>query len=407
MIIENVPIGKIFPSPYNPRKDLKPGDPEYETIKKSLDEFGLVETLVWNRRTGNLVSGHQRFKILKERGDTSVTASVVDMDVTRERALNIAMNKISGAWDKESLQAILTDLKGLDFDLSKIGFGPDELLQDFGFGNELTQGNTNPNDAPKVPKKTSIKKGDAYKLGDHRLLCGDSTDMAQVNKLMQDDHADMVFTDPPYGVAIGDKNKFLNQFRKGGSNVENIEGDTLSKDALFKMLVASFTNIREAMKDSASIYVTAPQGGELGLMMMMTEAGLPVRHILNWVKNHPTFSMGRLDYEYCHEPILYTWKKTHKHYGLGQFNTSVWYVDKPNRSKDHPTMKPVELMLNAILNSTKPGQIVIDFFGGSGSTLIACQQSNRKCRIMEIEPLYCQVIVDRWESYAKQKAKKI
>jgi DNA modification methylase len=409
MIIENVPIEKINPAQYNPRKDLKPGDPEYETIKKSIDEFGFVEPLVWNRKTGNLVGGHQRFKILKDRGDKTVPVSVIDMDTTKEKALNIALNKISGVWDKGALQNILLELKAMDFDLSKIGFSADDLLEQFGFGNELTQGNGDPNDAPKVPKKTDIKKGDVYKLGAHELMCGDSADIRQVERFMGPDRADMVFTDPPYGVAIGDKNKFLNTFQKAGRNLENIEGDKLNAGDLKKTLIAVFMNIREIMKDTACIYVTAPQGGDLGLMMleMMREAGLPVRHVLNWVKNSPTFSMGRLDYEYQHEPIFYTWKKTHKHYGLGQFNTSVWYVDKPRKSKEHPTMKPVELMLNAILNSTKPGQIVADFFGGSGSTLIACQQSNRKCRTMEIESLYCQVIIDRWESFTGKKAKKI
>ena len=218
---------------------------------------------------------------------------------------------------------------------------------------------------------------------------------------MEGKRADMVFTDPPYGVAIGDKKKFLNSFQKSGGNLDNIAGDSLGKDELSDLLVLAFTNTRHAMKDCASIYVTSPQVGELGLMMMMmmTASGLPVRHVLNWVKNAPTFSMGRLDYEYQHEPILYTWKKTHKHYGQGKYQTSTWHIDKPRRSADHPTMKPIALIENMILNSTELGMIIFDPFLGSGTTLIADHQLDRTCYGLELEPLYVDVILRRYVAF--------
>lgn len=211
----------------------------------------------------------------------------------------------------------------------------------------------------------------------------------------------MTFTDPPYGVAIGDKNRLLME-HNGGTNAitENIEGDTLSVDELHDMLTAAFENLKSHSAPDASYYVTSPQGGELGMMMMMMrDAGLPVRHLLIWVKNAPTFSMGRLDYDYQHEPIMYTWGEKHVFYGRGEIHSSIWPFDRPTHNDLHPTMKPISLIAEAILNSSKPGDIVTDIFGGSGSTMIACEQTGRKCRMMEIDPHYCDVIIKRWEDY--------
>jgi DNA modification methylase len=251
------------------------------------------------------------------------------------------------------------------------------------------------------------KTGDLYELGTHRLLCGDSTKKEDVDLLMDGNKANMVFTDPPYGVAIGDKNKLLDSIEKAGRITTNIKNDTLNIEELKKMLVEGFRLVKEYSQDICSYYVTAPQGGDLGMMMMemMREAGLPVKHIIIWVKNRQCFSMGRLDYEYKHEPILYTWNKSHKFYGNGNHKNSVWEIDKEQKCDKHPTMKPVELIENAILNSSKKdsvhhrGGIILDAFLGSGSTLIACEKTNRKCYGMEIDPLYCDVIVQRYIDY--------
>lgn len=243
-----------------------------------------------------------------------------------------------------------------------------------------------------------------------------------------------MFTDPPYGVAIGDKNKELHKHGFGGGVEKNILGDTLPPDELYKVLVQAFTNLRELCADDCSYYVSSPQGGELGLMMMMMmkDAGLPVRHMLIWVKNAATFSLGRLDYDYRHEPIFYTWTKSHKWYGdysntviddskpidkmskpelkeplrayISPGQDSVIYCDKPSKSKLHPTMKPVKLVARFILNSSQRGDTVADIFGGSGTTLIACEQTGRKCRMMELDPGYCDVIIARWEQFTGKKA---
>ena len=216
----------------------------------------------------------------------------------------------------------------------------------------------------------------------------------------------MVFTDPPYGVAIGDKNATLNSVQKAGRCCTNIAGDTMTEAELYSMLKEAFINVREHCKDDASYYVTSPQGGSLGLMMMMMmkDAGLEVRHVLMWEKNSATFSLGRLDYDYQHEPMFYTWTKSHHNYRKGENRTTVWKYDKPRKCDLHPTMKPVALVANAILDGTKENDVVLDAFGGSGTTLIACEQTGRQCRMMELDPHYCNVILQRWENLTGQKA---
>lgn len=251
--------------------------------------------------------------------------------------------------------------------------------------------------AEELRAKWGVELGQMWQLGEHRIICGDCTVREVVERVMGGEKADCVFTDPPYGVAIGDKNKFLNSFQPSGRNLENIAGDMMGKDELFDMLVKSFTLTHEFMKDDATIYVTSPQGGELGMMMMMMMmSDLPVRHVLNWVKNAPTFSMGKLDYDYRHEPIFYTWKKSHKFYGNGKFKNSVWEIDKPRASKEHPTMKPVELYENGYLNSSQKNDIIYEPFSGSGTAIIACHNLARRCRAIEISPAYVAVALERF-----------
>ena len=193
---------------------------------------------------------------------------------------------------------------------------------------------------------------------------------------------------------------------ESGRCKDNIAGDALPEAELYELLKAAFINTRNACAPDACYYVTSPQGGSLGLMMMMMmrDAGLPVRHVLIWRKNAPTFSVGRLDYDYQHEPIFYTWTQSHHNYRGGSFRSTVWDFPKPTHSRMHPTMKPVALVANAILDGTQPGMVVLDPFGGSGTTLIAAEQTGRRCYMMEIDPHYCDVIIRRWETFTGQKA---
>ena len=217
----------------------------------------------------------------------------------------------------------------------------------------------------------------------------------------------MVFTDPPYGVAIGDKNAMLNSVLRAERCATNIKNDTLSVEDLYKVLQKAMENVRMNCKDDCSYYVASPSGGDFGLMMMMRDAGLNVRHQLVWNKNAATFSLGRLDYDYKHESIMYTWTKSHHNYRKGKFRTSVWDVERPRKCDLHPTMKPVELVANCLLDGTKEGDLVLDVFGGSGTTIIAAEQLGRKACLMELDPHYCDVIIARWEKESGQTAELI
>ena len=212
----------------------------------------------------------------------------------------------------------------------------------------------------------------------------------------------MVFTDPPYGVGYEKKTKLM-----GDNAYTKINGDENLAQAE-KIWQRAFENIGKVLAEGGSYYICAPQGGDqmMMMMMMMMKNHIPCKHELMWIKPSPVFSMGRLDYDYQHEPILYGWKGSHKFIGAGEFTKSVWEIGR-DKGKLHPTMKPVALVSNALMNSSNRDSIVLDLFGGSGSTLIACEKLNRKCRMMEIDPIYCQVIIDRWEKYTNGKARKI
>lgn len=286
-------------------------------------------------------------------------------------------SRLSTDWDLSELENWGVDLPA-DWDTSEAEEQKEAEEDDF-------------SDEDAAQAEARVKSGDIWQLGEHRLMCGDSTDAASVALLMDGQKADMVFTDPPYGVSIGDKNKALNSVQKAGRCTENIANDNISVDDLYPILVKAMTNCRENCKDCACYYVTSPQGGELGLMMMMMkDAGLPVRHMLIWEKNSATFSLGRLDYDYQHEPIFYTWTKSHKNYRNGEFRTTIWKYDL------HPTMKPVELVANCMMDASIEGDIVLDMFGGSGTTIIAAEQLGRRARLMELDPHYCDVILQRY-----------
>jgi DNA modification methylase len=336
-----------------------------------------------------IFAGTMRWRAAQEIGLETVPVVVMDISDERQRELMVRDNVSSGEWDIGRL------VNFEDTILLDAGFTKMELKNTFKLDDAKDDDFDEP--LPEIPKS---KKGEIYMLGQNRLMCGDSSKEEDITKLMDGKQADMMFSDPPYGINYGAKNRFLNSFQRAGRNLTDMANDVIGKDELYDLLVAAFTNAKNVMKDSASFYVTAPQGGELGMMMMMMmNAGLPARHVLNWVKNSPTFSLGRLDYDYQHEPILYGWKKNHTFYGNGKHKKSVWMIDKPRESKIHPTMKPVELVANAINNSTEEGQLIVDPFLGSGTSIIAAAETGRICYGMEIDPKYCDVIRKRWARY--------
>ena len=253
------------------------------------------------------------------------------------------------------------------------------------------------------------KKGDIWKLGNHRLMCGDSTDAGSVALLMEGEKADMCFTDPPYGVSYADKNAYLNTMAKGNLIQEPIANDHKTPTEMHDFWLNVFNVIGEFTSDRMAYYITAPQGRELLLLLQAIQESdtLALKHMLIWNKNKHV--LGRCDYNYKHEPIIYGWKKrgTHHFVGGSKFKTSVWDIPKPKKSDLHPTMKPVELVSACLLDNSVEGQSVLDLFGGSGTTLIAAEQLNRKCYMMELDPHYCDVIIARWEKFTGNKAERI
>ena len=387
------------------------GPEQIEQLRRSLREFGFVSPVLIDEDK-NLIAGHGRVEAARAEGMTEVPyVTVSDLTEAQRRAYIIADNRLTeaGVWDAGRLKLEMRELQALEFDTDLTGFAMAEIISLAGDEPESEPKAHEDDYDGSVPEATAVRDGDIFQLGRHRLAVGSTADEAAMTRLMNGALANMVFTDPPYGVAVGSKNQMLDDVAGGESGrcTEDIYGDTMSESDLHDMLLQAMTNIRLSCRDDASFYVTSPQGGSLGLMMMMMmmrEAGLEVRHMLIWKKSSPTFSMGRLNYEYQHEPILFTWTKKHIWYGNGKFHTSVWDVDKPRKCDLHPTMKPIALVENAILNSTTEGDLVLDGFGGSGTTLIACEQLGRTCYMMEIDPKYVQVIINRWEAMTGEKA---
>lgn len=345
----------------------------------------------------------------------SPTVAVIDGSTLTEserRQFIIKDNVSFGQWDYDALANDwdTPQLEGWGVDLWNLdGTQPErEAQDDADKGDVGTSVEDDFSDDNEKSVEERCAKGDVWQLGEHRLMCGDSSSKEDFATLMQGEKADLVFTDPPYGVSIGDKNKALNRATSPTRCATNIANDTLPADELYSVLVAAMTNCRENCKEDASYYVTSPQGGELGMMMMMMkDAGLPVRHMLIWEKSSATFSLGRLDYDYQHEPIFYTWGKKHHNYRKGDYRTTIWKYDKPRKCDLHPTMKPVALVANCMNDGTVEGDIVIDAFGGSGTTIIAAEQLGRKARVMELDPHYCSVIISRWERLTGEIATKI
>lgn len=385
MEIKNMNIADLKPAKYNPRKDLKPGDKEYEQLKKSIVAFGYVDPIIVNSRNNVVIGGHQRLKVLAELGNTTVDVSVVDLDEQKEKALNVALNKISGEWDMPLLQDILFELNTDGFDLDSIGFSMDELTQ-FTMGeSEPAEDDFDVDKAVEDNKEPVSKPGDLYELGNHRVLCGDATKPEDVLRLMSGKEAAMVLTDPPYNVdytgATADKLK--------------IQNDKMSDADFYKFLLDSYKNMFEAVAPGGAIYVCHADSEGLNFRKAMLDAGWLLKQCIIWVKS--SMVMGRQDYHWQHEPILYGWKPgaAHNWYG-GRKQTTTWEIDRPSRNGEHPTMKPIELCARVISNSSRSGDIVLDLFGGSGSTLISAEQTGRTCYTMELDPIYADVIVNRY-----------
>lgn len=382
MVIESVKAEQLMPAKYNPRKDLKPGDAEYEKLKKSLEEFGYVEPVIWNRTTGNVVGGHQRLKVLLSMGMTEIDCVVVELSEEKEKALNVALNKISGDWDKNKLALLIADLQGADFDVSLTGFDPAEI--DDLFKDTLKDGIKDDefDVEAELAKPTKTKPGDIWLLGRHKLICGDTTNPDTLKTLMGEEKANLVVTDPPYNV----------NYEGSAGKIKN---DNMDNENFYKFLFDAFVNTESVMADDSSIYVFHADTEGLNFRKAFSDAGFYLSGTCIWKKQ--SLVLGRSPYQWQHEPVLFGWKKKGRHqWYTGRKESTIWEFDKPKKNGDHPTMKPIPLLAYPIMNSSLTNSIVLDPFGGSGSTLIACEQTDRVCRTVELDEKFCDVIVSRY-----------
>lgn len=411
MKIEQVPINDLKEADYNPRQLT---EDQHKHLTESIQKFGLVDPIIVNKHKGRenvVIGGHQRLKIARQLAFETVPVVYLDLDLEREKELNLRLNKNLGQWDWNKLA------NEFDIDyLLNLGFTEHEIGVDF------LEEKKEDDDVPDVEGDPKTKLGDLYALGDHRVLCGDATKIEDFNLLMGDKKADMVFTDPPYNVDYG-----------GGIHADGTQtkrrkilNDKMTSDNFYKFLLSVCSNL--VVYTKGAFYICMSSSELHNLWKAFTDAGGHWQEYIIWAKDH--FTLSGTDYQKQFEPImygltesaaatlesipddskdgetiLYGWTK-HQWYG-GRKQGNVWFCDRPKKSKEHPTMKPVMLCAKAVINSCPKGGLVLDAFLGSGSTLIAAQKTGRICYGMELDPHYVDVIIKRWEEYSGGKAVKL
>lgn len=410
MKIQKVKVGQINPAAYNPRLDLKPGDPDYEKLKRSINTFGYVEPLVWNSRTGNLVGGHQRLKILIEQGATEVEVSVVDFDPEKEKALNLALNKIRGDWDIEKLGALLDELgKSPDFDVTLTGFDIPEISEILDQLEEAKEDSFDFDAEIKKIKNPKTKLGDIIELGEHRILCGDASKPEDLARLLGNEKVGLIHTDPPYNVDYyGGARPHAEARPKNSKQWDRIYCDNMSHEDYEKWLKTILTNASAYLAPGAAVYIWNGHKQFGPMYDMLTEMNFHIGCVITWAKER--FALGYGDYNQQTEFCLYGWKEksgAHKWYGPNNEST-LWSIKRDNTADYiHPTQKPIAIAHRAIKNSSKRGDIVLDMFLGSGTTLMAAESLKRRCFGTEIDPAYSDGIVMRYVKHAgKEKVSK-
>lgn len=382
MEIVNKNIEEIKMYENNPRNN----DGAVEYVANSIKEFGFKVPIVLDKNNV-IVAGHTRYKAAKLLKITEIPCIIAD-DLSDEqvKAFRLIDNKAAelASWDIDLLNLELENIKDIDMEL--FNFEISNILDNV----------VDDEYEVELPENPKTKNGNIYKLGNHYLMCGDSTNPDDVKKLMNNQLADLIVTDPPYNV---------NYEGKTDDNLK-IMNDNMEDNQFYSFLESAFINLYNSVKDGGSIYIFHADTEGLNFRKAMMSSGFKLAECLVWVKN--AFVMGRQDYHWKHEPVLYGWKPGASHYFINDRSQStVLEFDKPIRNEEHPTMKPIDLIAYLINNSSKKDEIVLDLFGGSGTTMIACEQTNRKAFIMELDPRYCDVIVDRWEKFTNQKAELI
>lgn len=386
MQITNMKLSDIRPYDKNPRLN----DNAVEAVANSIQEFGWRAPIVVDK-DHIIICGHTRYKAAQRLGLAEVPVHVAE-NLTPEQvqAYRIADNKTAeiADWNYELLPLEIKELQSADFDLSLLGFDPDELDKLLNGETEdvVADGETEPDAVPEVPEEAKSRRGEVYVLGSHRLMCGDATDAADTARLMAGTQADLWLTDPPYNVAYE------------GADGMTIENDDMSDPAFREFLKNAFANAKEHLKPGASFYIFHADSEGYNFRGACHDVELQVRQCLIWKKN--ALVLGRQDFQWLHEPVLYGWKEGAAHHWYNdRSQTTVMEFNKPKHNDVHPTMKPVEMLIYLLKNSTQRGEIVLDTFGGSGSTLIACEQTGRISRMMELDEKYCDVIRRRWAEF--------
>lgn len=403
MNIQTVSIHQINPATYNPRIDLQSSDPEYQKLKQSIETFDYIEPMVWNKRTGTLVSGHQRFKILKELGYEQIDVSVVDFPEDKEKALNIALNKIQGRWDEEKLATLLSELSEIpDFDVSLSGFEQPEISDLFDrFKDSQEEDDFDTEAEVDNIDQPVTQEGDVITLGKHRILCGDSSNMESLRKLFYEHKAALLHSDPPYNIAYyGGNRPHANGRPKKCRHWQRIYSDNMSQEEYEKWLGSILSNACEVLNEGAPVYIWNGHRQFGPMYQILSGLDFHISSVITWAKQN--FAIGYGDYNQQTEFCLYGWKQnngTHRWYGPTNEST-LWELKRdPTKEYIHPTQKPIGLAQRAIRNSSIRGDIVLDLFLGSGSTLIAAEGLDRVCYGVEIDPKYCDAIARRYIAY--------
>jgi len=402
MKLTKISIDKIKPAPYNPRIDIKDNPDFYEKLKNSIEKFGYVEPIIYNKRTGHIVGGNQRYQILKDKGIKEIEVVEIDLPEQDEKALNIALNKISGDWDFPKLNELILDLEEQDYDIELTGFDADELNDIFDDLKEAEEDDFDVEDA--ITEEPKSKYGDIYQLGRHRLMCGDATKEEDVKALMDGKKINLVVTSPPYFNAR--EYSQWDTFEEYLNDMSNIIKNTINYSSEKFLIVWNVSFIRD---NNGAWDIPSHTS------VLMKNMGLNFFERIIWKKSGGVFDCPRSMHidkghyfpAYSYEDILVYGKK-HPPFDLKdkskikEWITDVWEfrqvkTNNPNNNEGHPAQFPIELPYRAILSYTQKDQIVLDPFGGSGTTLIAAEQLNRICYMMEIDPVYVDVIIKRWE----------
>lgn len=380
--LEQVPIDKLVPYARNARTHSKE---QIAQLRSSLREFGFVSPAVIDQDY-NILVGHGRIQAAREEGYKTVPCVFAeDLTDTQKRAYILADNQLAlnAGWDEEMLSVELADLQENAFDLSLLGFDDKEL-------EKLLNGESDKDievddfDLSAALEKASfVERGDIWTVGRHKLMCGDATSVEDVDALMDGKRANLVLTDPPYGVSFK------------ASDGLTIQNDSLKGEEFYTFLLSAFKNMADHLEKGGAAYCFHADTEGLTFRRAFVDAGFHLAGVCIWVKN--SLVLGRSDYQWQHEPVLYGFLQNGKHpWYAGRAETTIWNFDKPKRNKDHPTSKPLDLLGYPIQNSTQENAVVLDTFGGSGSTLMACEQLNRTCMMMELDPKYASVILRRY-----------